>query len=40
MTLAGTSAYVPLGQRTQGTYIECAVPHCDVSLGVVSIIGI
>lgn len=35
VTLADTSAYVPLGQRPQGTYIEC-----DVSLGLASIIGI
>lgn len=40
VTLAGTSAYVPLGQRPQGTCVERVVQHCDVCLDVVSIIGI
>lgn len=40
VTLAGTSAYVPLGQRSQDRCIKCAVQHYDASCDVVSITGI
>lgn len=40
VTLAGTTAYVPLGQRQQGMCLECAAQHCDISLDVVSMTGI
>jgi len=37
VALAGISTFVSLGQRPQGTCIERAVQHCDISLDVVSV---